>query len=128
MGIVEGGEGLLEPLSPAAVEVDDRAHAGRVHLGQVALDPLGRERRLAAAQMVVHVDDREGRLGDLGHLGDQHRPRLPVAEFQLLDVVHSPGLRTQEVLKKRKKTAKKPLLNRYMEHSMFVVVGDIHRN
>ena len=63
VGLVEGGERLLEPLAPAAVEVDHGAHAGRVHLGEVVLDPLGRERRLAAAEVVVHVDDREGRLG-----------------------------------------------------------------
>ena len=49
----------LSLVSPTAVQVDDRPHAGRVHLGEVPLDPLGRERRLAAAQMVVHVDDRE---------------------------------------------------------------------
>ncbi len=87
VGIVERGQGLLESLPPTAVEVDHRADAGRVHLVEVVLDALGRESRLAAAEMVVHVDDREGRLGDLGHLGDQHRARLPVAELQLLDIV-----------------------------------------
>ena len=86
MGLVERGEGLLEPLAPAAVEVDRRAHAGRVHLLEVVLHPLGREGRLAAAEVVVHVDDREGRPGDLGRLGHQHGPGLPVAELQLPDV------------------------------------------
>ena len=87
MGLVERGEGLLEPLAPAAVEVDRRAHAGRVHLLEVVLHPLGREERLAPAEVVVHVDGREGRPGDLGHLGHQHGPGLPVAELQLPDVV-----------------------------------------
>ena len=86
VGLVERGEGLLEPLAPAAVEVDRRAHAGRVHLLEVALHPLGREERLAPAEVVVHVDDREGRPGDLGHLRHQHRPGLPVAELQLPDI------------------------------------------
>ena len=86
VGVVEGGDRLLEPRSPAAVEVNRGANARRVHLGEVALDSLGRERRLAASEMVVDVDDREGRLGDIGHLGDQHGPRLPVAELQFLDV------------------------------------------
>ena len=40
MGLVEGGEGLLEPVAPAAVEVDDRLHAGRVHLREIVLDTL----------------------------------------------------------------------------------------
>jgi len=36
--------------------------------------------------MVVNVDNRKRRLGNLRRLGDQHRARLPVAELQLLDV------------------------------------------
>ena len=87
VGVVEGGEGLLQSLSPTAVQIDDRADASRIHLRKITLDPLGRERRLAAAEMVVNIDDREGRFGDVGRLGDQHRLRLPVAEFQLLDVI-----------------------------------------
>ena len=86
MGLVERGERLLEPRAPAAVEVDRRAHAGRVHLLEVVLHPIGREERLAPAEVVVHVDGGEGRPGDLGHLGHQHRPGLPVAELQLPDV------------------------------------------
>ena len=85
--LVESGEGLFESVSPAAVQVDDRLHSGRVHLVEVPHDPLRRESCLAAAQVIVNVDDRKGRLGDLGRLGDQHRPRVPVAEFQLLDVL-----------------------------------------
>ena len=87
MGVVEGGEGLLEPPAPAAVEIHDGADAGRVHLGKVVRNAIGREGLLAAAEVVVDVDDREGRLGDLGRASDQHRPGLPVAEFELLDVI-----------------------------------------
>ena len=74
-------------ISPTTVQVHHRANASRIHLGKVTLDPLRRERRLTAAKMVVNVDDREGRSGDIGRFCDQHRPRLPVAEFQFLDVV-----------------------------------------
>ena len=38
VGLVEGGERFLEPVAPAAVEVDDRLDAGLVHLGEVLLD------------------------------------------------------------------------------------------
>ncbi len=85
--LVESGQSFLESVAPAAVQVDHRSDAGGIHLREVALDALRRERRLAAAQVVVNVDDRERRLGDLGRLGDQHGPRLPVAELQLLDVI-----------------------------------------
>ena len=61
VGLVERGEGLLEPVVPAAVEVDDRPHAGGVHLGQIGLHALGRQNPLAAAEVVVDVDD--GNLG-----------------------------------------------------------------
>ena len=41
MGLVEGRERFLEPVAPAAVEIDHRPHAGLVHLGQVGCHASG---------------------------------------------------------------------------------------
>ena len=82
MCLVESREGFFEPISPAAVQVDDRLDSRSVHLVEVPHDSLRRERCLAAAQVIVNVDDRKGGLGDLGRLGDQHGPRVPVAQFR----------------------------------------------
>ena len=83
---IERGERFLEPIAPAAVEVDDGLHAGLVHLLQVAGHAIGGERLLAAAEMVVDVDRREGRLVDRRDLGDQHRLRRPIGQPQLANV------------------------------------------
>ncbi len=100
VGLVESGEGLFESVSPAAVQIDDRLHAGCVHLVEVMLDPLRGEKGLAAAQMIMNVDDREGWLGNLGRFGDEHGPGMPVAEFQLLDVLRVLGRRDLEAEKR----------------------------
>ncbi len=91
MGLVEGLERFLEALAPAAVEVNDGADARRVQLGEVVLHALGRQVLLAAAEVVVDVDDREHRLLDGGHFRDQHRARLPVAQLEFTDVARRLG-------------------------------------
>ena len=78
---VERFERFFEMVAPPAVEIDDRANPGRIHLGDITLDTLRGEGRLTASEMIVHVDDRKRRLGDFGSLGDQHRARLPVAQL-----------------------------------------------
>ena len=87
MGVIEGADCFLQSVAPTTVQVDHRANAGRIHLRQVATDSFGRKGRFATAKMVVHVDGRESRLGNRCRPGDQHRSRLPVAEFQFPDVV-----------------------------------------
>src|SRR5207302_2317643 len=81
MGLVKGLQGFLEPGVPAAVQIDNRANTGGIHLGQVALDTLRRQKAFAAAQMVVDVYDRVRRSLDDGGPGLQHRARLPIAEL-----------------------------------------------
>ncbi len=86
MRLIERCQRLPQSSVPPAVEVDHRPDAGFVHFGQILPDPFGRE-VFAAAQMIVNVDHREtGRIDD-GRPGDEHRARLPVAEFELANVI-----------------------------------------
>jgi hypothetical protein len=93
MGAIEGIERLLQPLIPAAVQVDDRPDPRGIHHSQVLAHSLGRQRLLAPAQMGVDIDDRELRPGDVGLLDPQHRPGLPVAEFEVAQIVGDLGAR-----------------------------------
>lgn len=86
MGLIEGRERFFEPLAPASVEIDDGTHTGCIHLFHVVPDALGSQDHLATTQVVMNVDDRKGRFRNFSHLGHEHRPRLPIAELQLLDI------------------------------------------
>ena len=87
MGFVERGERFLQPVAPAAVQVDDRPHAGRVHLGQIARNPFRSESLFSAAKMVMDVDRGECRPLRIGDVRDHHRTRLPILELELSNVL-----------------------------------------
>ncbi len=86
MSLIQRGQRLFEPLARSAVEVDDRANARRIHLSQIAPDPLGRQGALAPAQMIVNVEYRISGLLDRSLLSLEHRPRMPVPKLQLTDI------------------------------------------
>jgi len=65
--------------------IDHGSDADRVQLFQVLADPHGGQGRPADAEVIVGVDGREA------SLEDEHRPRLPVAELPLAEVLLREG-------------------------------------
>src|SRR5262249_12563925 len=99
MRLVERFEGLLDLAIAIAIEIDNQANARLVHLFQIAGYAFLGQKVLAVPEVVMHVEHGKCRLFHDSRLGDHHRARLPVAEFQVLDVRRLRGERASEVVK-----------------------------
>ena len=87
IGLLVAGELGAQAVAPAAIEVDDGAHAGFVHrrdeLADRLVEPVVAPGQEGVAEVIVGVDDREARLEDFMRLHRQHRPRFVLAESQI---------------------------------------------
>ena len=87
IGLLVAGELGPQAVAPAAIEVDDGLHAGFVHrrdeLADRAAQPVVAPGEEGVAEVIVRVDDREARLGELVAPRCQHRPRFVLAQEQI---------------------------------------------